>query len=811
MSILGRFKVKKALGVLRTVTDTGQPQYAQTIMQLKLLGRSEMPQLLDALSEDALTEPLVDVLAALLDDTSLPTYIDRLSHPQRRVVDGVARVLTDSHRYDPNQLLPLFTQTRVPKGLLAQILLAHKAELQPQALWSLVDSVTAESRTAVFHLLGQVATLTMLPDLLQRTWGEDALVRMHMAHILGNLRTEAVYESLVRLAHDHDKNVRVAALEGLAKLPPPFAAGVLCPFLRDPDVRIQGKVVAAVVQSHDPKILHPLLDILQDDSEYVRRAALEVLHAVSHTDAIKDLLAALRDEDWWVRVRAADVLGHVGGPKIVEAVLPLVKDQDEFIRRCAIEILNTAQDERALQYLLATLENPDWWVRERAIDALVQLGSALAIPALLRLIATDPGVTPAAIRTIATLGDAQFIPPLLEKLPHAEKMLCQEVLHALETLTDTPHAAAVQRIVFLTLQHSDAETRQLAQQVLQALMQKFGDKRPRLTSTAARRATMPTRSEVEREARSASGRASRPTPASPTIVEMSSVSWGRQWLDAKALQPGVVLAERYRIIRQIGEGGFGVVMLVNDMAINEDIALKFLNPSLAAEGDILKRFIHELRYTRRLTHKNIIRIYDFVTFDNAFAISMEYFPSHALDVELQHRQPANRTRALQIVRDMCRGLQVAHSAGIVHRDLKPQNVLVNDHDLVKIVDFGLAVALLSSSSRLTGNDALLGTPTYMAPEQILPKGQVDIRTDIYSLGVMMYEMFTGKPPYHGQPMEVMIQHTRGNVVAPRHVVADFPAALEAIILKAMAVTPNRRFQSVVALEESLAAFCAQEG
>ncbi len=812
MSIFGRLKVKKALGMLRTVTNTGQPQYTQAIMQLKLLGRSAMPQLFDALSEEGLTEPLVEVLTALLNSASLPAYIAGLSHPQRRVAEGVARILTASRRCDVNQLLPLLTQPKVPKPLLEQILMAHQAELQPRAFWSLLNSVTRENRTAVFRFLGQVATPAMLPDLMQRTWNEDWFVRMHMARILGDFHTEDVHEALVRLANDQDKNVRIAALESLTRMPPPFAAVALCPLLRDPDLLIQSKAIEVVAQSHDPQILHPLLEILQDDSEYVRRAAVEVLHAVSNTNAIKDLLAALRDADWWVRVRAADALGHIGGPKVVEAVLPLVKDQDEFIRRCAIEILNTTQDERALQYLLEALEDPDWWVRERAIDALVQLGSAQAIPALLRLIATDTGVTPAAIRAMAALGDARFIEPLLGKLPHAETMLCQEILRALETLTDTPHAAVVQRVVLLTLQHRDEETRQLARQVLQTLMQKFGDKRPRTASTATRRTAMPKRSEMDRETRKAPGWTGEVPPDSPTIIGRQPGPWMRQWLDAKALQPGTVWAERYRVIRQVGEGGFGIVVLVNDMAINEDIVLKFLNPSLAAEEEILKRFIHELRYTRRLTHENIIRIHDFVTFDNAFAISMEYFPSHSFDVELQRQSPPDRARRLKIVRDICRGLQVAHGAGIVHRDLKPQNVLVNDNDQVKIVDFGLAVALLSSSSRLTGHDALLGTPTYMAPEQILPKGQVDTRTDIYSLGVMMYEMFTGKPPYHGHhPMEVMIQHTKGNVVAPRHVAPDFPAALEAIILKAMAVTPNRRFQSVGALEETLAAFWAQEG
>jgi serine/threonine-protein kinase len=283
-----------------------------------------------------------------------------------------------------------------------------------------------------------------------------------------------------------------------------------------------------------------------------------------------------------------------------------------------------------------------------------------------------------------------------------------------------------------------------------------------------------------------------------------------QEIDPTALEVDTILAHRYRVIRQIGKGAFGIVVLVEDMVVHEDIILKFLNPYLAANESVIKRFIHELRYARKITHENVIRIYDFLTLGKFCAISMEYFPSHTLAVEMKSMGTARQPRQFEILRDICKGMSVAHQANIVHRDLKPQNILINDHGLVKIVDFGLAAAISHPDSRLTGSGTLMGTPTYMAPEQIRGT-EVDPRTDIYSLGVIMYEMFTGKPPYVGaDPLSVLYQHIEGKALRPRERNPAIPEAVEAMIRRAMAVQPEQRYQTVDALRAHLESLSAEE-
>ncbi len=271
------------------------------------------------------------------------------------------------------------------------------------------------------------------------------------------------------------------------------------------------------------------------------------------------------------------------------------------------------------------------------------------------------------------------------------------------------------------------------------------------------------------------------------------------------LKPGDVLAERYRYIRPIGRGAFGAVYLMEDLMIREEIILKFLHAQMATDESTIKRFVYELRLARRITHRNVIRIFDMITFGKLSAISMEYFPSHTLGSEIRGRKPMDTNRGLKITQDVCAGMEAAHHVSVVHRDLKRSNILINDVGLVKIVDFGVAAAVRDTEARLTKTGLVIGTPTYMAPEQVLGK-PVDARTDIYSLGIILYEMMTGRPPYAGaDSMAIMYQHVQGRAQTPTQLNAQLPLTLSAVILKCMATTPELRFQSMGELRSSLAA------
>ena len=221
------------------------------------------------------------------------------------------------------------------------------------------------------------------------------------------------------------------------------------------------------------------------------------------------------------------------------------------------------------------------------------------------------------------------------------------------------------------------------------------------------------------------------------------------------------------------------------------------------DENMIQRFTHELRYARKITHENVIRIYDFIATNKIYAISMEYFQSHSLAYELRAKKPLEQKRAINILRCICKGMNIAQLANVVHRDLKPGNILINKDNMVKIVDFGLAAAASHADSRLTKTGILVGTPTYMAPEQVRGK-VIDSRTDIYALGVIMYEIFTGRAPYVSEEtLGIMFQHVEGNATLPQELNPAIPDKLQSIILKAMAIEADQRFQTFAELSNSL--------
>jgi serine/threonine-protein kinase len=277
-------------------------------------------------------------------------------------------------------------------------------------------------------------------------------------------------------------------------------------------------------------------------------------------------------------------------------------------------------------------------------------------------------------------------------------------------------------------------------------------------------------------------------------------------LDISVLKPGDIIEGRYKYIDRIGRGAFGTVLLMEDTVVDERLILKFLNPNVSGDEEVMKRFVHELRYSRKITHRNVIRIYDFLYIQGNYAISMEYFPSHTLGSEIVNEKPLELKRAIQFAIDICTGMTVAHHVGIVHRDLKPANVLINQEGLLKIVDFGVAAAHREGDTQLTKTGYVIGSPKYMAPEQILGK-KVDERADVYALGVMLYETVTGVPPYsRGDHMSVMYQHVQGKARIAQEINPALPPGLSDLVMKSMSVDKTKRFQSMDELRIALEKF-----
>ena len=250
---------------------------------------------------------------------------------------------------------------------------------------------------------------------------------------------------------------------------------------------------------------------------------------------------------------------------------------------------------------------------------------------------------------------------------------------------------------------------------------------------------------------------------------------------------------RYRILSKLGQGGMGSVYLAEQKWMKRKVALKVLKQDLAQDDAHLARFRLEARLTGNLDHRNIPRVYDFdQTEDGSLFIVMEFVEGHTLTALISEHGSLDPGRALRLGLQVAEGLQAAHRKGVVHRDIKPDNIMVETGDVVKVMDFGVARLRELESSGLTQVGFMVGTPQYMAPEQI-EGGEVTERTDLYSLGIVLYVMLTGEVPFKAKtPAAVMMHKLQQAPPSPRALRGDIPAAVEALVLQMMEADPARR-------------------
>ncbi len=252
------------------------------------------------------------------------------------------------------------------------------------------------------------------------------------------------------------------------------------------------------------------------------------------------------------------------------------------------------------------------------------------------------------------------------------------------------------------------------------------------------------------------------------------------------------ISNRYELLSEAGHGSWGIVYRARDRETDEIIALKALRPELSGDSRLVERFKRELRLARRITHKNVCRVYDLHRTSELSFVTMEYVDGENLRRVLEHRGALKLDEGIDVARQVCAALREAHKQGIVHRDLKPENVMVDRGGTVKVMDFGIARSLDTISTATCG---ILGTPAYMAPEQAEGR-PADARTDIYALGLILFEMFTGVVAFTADtPLALVWKQVHETPVHPRQLEPSLPPGLEQLILRCLEKNPDRRYQT----------------
>jgi len=263
---------------------------------------------------------------------------------------------------------------------------------------------------------------------------------------------------------------------------------------------------------------------------------------------------------------------------------------------------------------------------------------------------------------------------------------------------------------------------------------------------------------------------------------------------SEELTTGSTFASRYQIIEELGKGGMGKIYKVNDTEIKEKVALKLLKPEIAADKKTIERFRNEMKLARKIAHKNVGRMFDLGKAEETYFITMEYVPGQDLNGLIRQTGKLTTETTLAIAKQVCEGLQEAHKHGVVHRDLKPSNIMVDKDGNVRIMDFGIARSLKTKG--ITGAGMMIGTPEYMSPEQAEGK-DVDHRSDIYSLGIILYEMLTGRLPFEGDtPLSLAMKHKSEDFTAPKILNSRIPDDLNNLIIKCLEKAKAERYQDV---------------
>ena len=298
------------------------------------------------------------------------------------------------------------------------------------------------------------------------------------------------------------------------------------------------------------------------------------------------------------------------------------------------------------------------------------------------------------------------------------------------------------------------------------------------------------------------------SPRDPSVETAPEQPRRRATSIPPGIRQGVVLGETYELVRTLGEGAMGMVYLGRDRRLERDVAIKFIQPDLVRSREAHERFLREARTMARVHHVNVVEIYAYGEYMGAPYFVMEYVPGTTVDdwMRLNARPHLSVDEAIGILDQVCRGVAAVHAAGAVHRDLKPTNILIGAMFRVCVTDLGLA-KVLDRSLRHDITDTISGTPAYMAPEVVIGTplpAELESQADVYSLGVMAFEMFTGRLPFeHASPTHMMLAHVEDEPPIPSELRHDLPHAFDTVLLNALAKDPRTRTPGAAALQQQL--------
>ena len=832
MALLGKFGISGAVDKVLSSGDLDSPK-AQAALEKLLDNKKEaMEKVIEVIQSGRKVyySLALQLLGELLDNTTIEAVMDGFPEFGPEAQNDITAILNKNKNYDPHYLLP-YLKEPLSLELSRDLIMAHRKEFTAANLLKAVARTKPDLWPVIFELVHDRTDEKAFPEAIALTKSKNDQLRELATDVIGEYNNPAAIDALQAMLRDNSKKVHLAALRGLTRQKASLPAQTLFQLMQQMDRDTSPLVKALLGYCRDPELVNYLNKAMFGKNTKLRPLALQSLGLIANTDNIREVFRALADKPEALHADVINALIDSAGDKIIEAVEVLIDDPDKKVRDVAMKAVEISDphDPKIINIMCQYLDsNIPSKVKRSFIQKLGQAKDDNAVKPMLKVMRSEAELRVDILKALTEIGDQSALADVFEMLASDDADVQAAALTCLGRITPKKFAGQIREQLLGNIAHLKDKALPKLLSLIESLTAEH-----RLPETTAYK------NALEQLRRDSSDEIElMPSPSfSPAEDDAFGVGTdspfgvsdvdpfgggasevfgtgelaladdqGKQAEEAAQadlnFEPGQMFSNRYKLIKEIGRGGYGSVWLVEDTFIQEEMVMKFLHQTLISDEVAIERFVRELRLARKITHTNIIRLFDYLDFGNVAAISMEYFPGTPLS-SIIHKEILEPARTVKLVHAIAQALQVAHEAEVVHRDMKPANILVDDKDVIKIVDFGIAAASKQAESRLTRTGTLVGTPTYISPEQIQGR-PVDGRTDLYSLGIIMYEMLSGQPPYRAEdPMALVFMHVEGNARRLEEINPVVPKGLADVVHKCIAPEPDNRYQSMAELCQAL--------
>lgn len=795
MAVFGSLLFNRTLKQFLACKDLNSNEGQGLIKKIRDSASDSLEKLLETLpqTQSPHSEILKKICQDVISRDSEDRFLDQLGSETTIIRAATKDVLSESQQINPVKLFKRLHETSSTRDEIIDILEYQKEQLPPEMFVKNALRLEKSYATRLLEIATSQAERTDMSALsidLESIDNPD--LKMQLIRFLAAVNQAESAKMICQFLDDKSKIIVIEALKNLKRMSTPFDPGCLVRFipnLRDDDMQI----ALEILRDKATGITLPSLSMLMTGkSDELREVACQI--AVDHVSpkSLESLLVALDMHEWWGKEQAVNCLLSYGNENLYSAAAGLVNHSNEFIRNTAEQLAaNQTVLTGDLSDLSDSLMHENWQVRERAIETVGNSGNRAALGMLVKVVEKWPESSISVLKAVRDLGFSKGLEIAARCLRMKEAAIQREALLTIDEIANEKHAEKIRQNLLKTVPKLQATVRDTAKEVIHHITERFNLASLNLDEDSL----FETRLLKIEENKSNQ-------PASVLVSNESEKTEVVSFKHIEELKPGDFWMDRYKIVREVGRGAMGRVMLVEDETVGETLILKFMHPELTTDGKSRERFLRELKYSRKISHPNVIRIHDFLISGGISAISMEYFESRGLDYLIKHELLKTPEDSLKILYQVSDGMWEAHQQHVIHRDLKPSNILVNDNGLAKVVDFGIASAGSESEATLTKTGMIIGTPAYLSPERA--KGlEADHRADIYALGIIAYAMFSGSLPYKGEPMSLLFQHIEGKATPLHRLDIGISTGVSMLVEKMMAVDIERRYQTMKDVRDTI--------